>query len=115
MTHEQLIAKCFQWHWNEFPEERKMLYGVNNNSFNRLEGNKNKAKGVVPGVLDFGYILPGMMAFLDGKVGNDILSAAQEDFILKATRRGCVCSTFSTFEEFKEIIYSLRKQYNYGQ
>lgn len=109
MTHEQLIAQCFQWHWNEFPEERRMLYGVNNNSHNRIEGNRNKAKGVVPGVLDFCYILPGQVAYLDAKVGRDVLSPEQNDFIEKARARGAYCNTFSTIEEFKIIIDYLQR------
>lgn len=115
MTHEQLIAKCFQWHWNTFPEERRMLFGVNNNVSAGLtkqqqiiEGNKNKAKGVVAGVLDLGYILPYRMAWLDAKIGNDTLSKEQMDFIEKAESRGQLCLTFSSFEEFQEIIHKLR-------
>lgn len=110
LTHEQLIAKCFQWHWNEFPEERRMLFGVNNNSWNRQEGNMNKAKGVVPGVFDFTYILPDRIAFLDAKVGKDRLSFEQLDFQEKARGRGAYTNTFSTLEEFQHIILSLQHE-----
>jgi hypothetical protein len=110
MTHEQLCAAFFQWHWNEFPDERQMLYGVNNNSANRIEGNRNKAKGVVPGVLDFCYILPcyNTCAYLDAKVGNDVLSKEQLSFIEKCSKRGIQCFTFSSLEEGKKIINTLR-------
>lgn len=110
MTHEQLVAECFQWHWNAFPEERRMLYGVNNNSYNKIEGNKNKAKGVVPGVLDFCYILPcfNTCAYLDAKVGKDTLSNEQIDFVNKCSKRGIKCFVFSSLEEFQKIINNLR-------
>lgn len=116
MTHEQLIAACFQWHWNTFPEERRMLFAVNNNVSAGLskqeqirEGNKNKAKGVVAGVLDFVYLTPmGKMAFLDAKVGNDVLSEEQIDFCVKANERGHWIDTFSTLKEFQDIINKLR-------
>ena len=117
MTHEQLIAICFQWHWNEFPDERQMLYGVNNNVSSglsplrqRIEGNKNKAKGVVAGILDFCYILPryNTCCYLDAKVGKDKLSEQQMDFCDKLTKRGIQWFTFSSLREFQEIIKSLR-------
>lgn len=109
MTHEQLIAECFQWHWNEFPEERRMLYGVNNNSSSIIEGNRNKAKGVVPGILDFCYICTdGRVAYLDAKVGNDRPSEEQIDFCEKLTDRGIFWQFFSSLEEFKQIIEFLQ-------
>jgi len=116
MTHEQLIAKCTQWFWNEFPEDRRMLYAVNNNvsaGLSRqqqiIEGNKNKAKGVVAGVLDLCYInFDGRSAYLDAKVGNDVLSKEQEDFCEKLDRRGIAWFVFSSFEEFQLIIKRLR-------
>lgn len=116
MTHEQLIAKCTQWFWNEFPEERRMLFAVNNNVSSGLsrqqqiiEGNKNKAKGVVAGVLDLCYLcFTGQIVFMDAKVGKDRLSNEQLDFIDKLNSRGIMWFTFSTFEEFQQIIKQLR-------
>lgn len=116
MTHEQLIAKCTQWFWNEFVEERRMLYAVNNNVSSGLskqqqviEGNRNKAKGVVAGVFDLCYLLPeSRCVYLDAKVGNDTISKEQLDFMEKAQDRGHLCITFSSFEEFKQIIDTLQ-------
>lgn len=124
MTHEQLIAKCTQWFWNEFPEERRMLYAINNNISEGLMkyvplhlraqvareiGAKNKALGVVAGVLDLCYIcFTGQVVYLDAKVGNDRLSDEQLDFIDKLNSRGIMWFTFSTFEEFQQIIKQLR-------
>ena len=119
MTHEQLIAKCTQWFWNTYPEERRMLFAVNNNISESLlvyvpdavrqriaerEGNKNKAKGVVPGVFDLIYIMPQQVIVMDAKVGKDTLSEEQKDFRMKCLDRGHGAFTFSTFEEFTEII-----------
>lgn len=116
MTHEQLIAKCTQWFWNSFPEERRMLYAVNNNVSSGLsredqlrEGSKNKAKGVVAGVLDLCYICyDGRSVYLDAKIGNDTLSESQIDFCAKLDDRGILWWTFNSFEGFQEIINTLR-------
>lgn len=116
MTHEQLIAECFKWHWNNFPWERQMLYGINNNVSaglsplqQKIEGNKNKSKGVVAGVLDFCYItFSGKVVYLDAKVGKDTLSNEQIWFCEKLTERGIMWDTFSTLEEFQKIINMLQ-------
>lgn len=116
MTHEQLIAAVTQWFWNEFPEERRMLYAVNNNvsaGLSRqqqiIEGNKNKAKGVVAGVLDLCYIcFDGRTIYFDAKVGNDTLSKEQIDFCGKLDDRGISWFVFKTVEEFKSIINTIR-------
>ena len=95
-----------------------MLFGVNNNvsagltKWNQIqEGNKNKAKGVVAGVFDFGYMLPGKFVWMDGKIGNDILSKEQRDFKKKAEARGHDCIVFNSLEVFQEIIHTLQEAY----
>ncbi len=112
MTHEQLIAACTQWFWNTHVEERRMLYAINNNVSAGLtkqqqiiEGNKNKAKGVVPGVLDLCYITyTGKPVYFDAKIGNDKLSEEQKDFCEKLDDRGVIWFTFSSLEEFQYLI-----------
>ena len=118
MTHEQLVADCFQWHWNNFKDERQMLYAVNNNVSAgltkyaaKIEGNKNKAKGVVAGVLDFCYILPDKVCWLDAKIPPDKLSDEQKTFVQKIQDRGHYWATFKSLEEFKTIIRTLQDAY----
>ena len=124
MTHEQLISKVCIWFWNTYPEQRRMLYSINNNisegllSYIRpsqraqaakLEGAKNKAKGVIAGVLDLCYITPyGFSVYLDAKVGVDKLSEEQIDFCEKLSSRRIEWRVFSTEKEFKEIIMMLQ-------
>lgn len=111
MTHEQLISDSFQWHWNSFEHERRMLYSVNNNSDSWKTGRKNKALGVVPGVLDFCYILPLKVCWLDAKVGNDSPSKEQLDFVDKCHERGHLTFFFSSLKEFQQIITNLQNTY----
>lgn len=52
MTESYLQAQCFQWHWNNYPEQRKKLFMVHNNPKNPIDGNRLKAQGMVAGVSD---------------------------------------------------------------
>lgn len=52
----KLQATCFQNHWNYYPQHRRRLFCINNNSQNALKGAFNKAIGVVAGVADVAYL-----------------------------------------------------------
>lgn len=58
-SEDQLQAQIFQYHWNNYPDQRGLLFHVNNKARNRIEGAHMKAKGVVPGVSDLIYLRPG--------------------------------------------------------
>lgn len=59
MTEEQLQAQIFQWHWENKPEERRLLFHVQQKARNAIEGVRFRAIGVVPGVSDLVYLRPG--------------------------------------------------------
>lgn len=59
VTEDQLQAQIFQYHWNNYPAERGLLFHVNNKARNAIEGNHMKAKGVVSGVSDLIYLKSG--------------------------------------------------------
>lgn len=56
-SEDQFQAECFQWHWNNRPNERGLLFHVNQKARNQIEGNRFKAMGVVPGVSDLIYLI----------------------------------------------------------
>ncbi|SDT48020.1 hypothetical protein SAMN05192545_3960 [Maribacter dokdonensis] len=56
ITESRLQQNIFSKHWNQYPEERRLLFAVNNNSFNAIKGAQMKSLGVVKGVSDL-YIL----------------------------------------------------------
>jgi len=59
MSETKLQAEIFQYHWNNCPHERGLLFHVNNKARNRIEGNRMKAMGTVAGVSDLIYLKPG--------------------------------------------------------
>lgn len=107
MNEQQLQAQCFQWHWNTYPEERGMLYHNNNNSVNKVVGNRMKAIGVVKGVSDFTLVLPNRVVFIEMKILNGRQSPDQNAFQLKAQERGHIYSIIRDFEDFKHLITTI--------
>lgn len=107
MTEEQIQAKCFQWFWNTYPLQRQMLYHNNNNSVNRVAGNKMKAIGVVAGVSDFTYILHGCVVFIEMKTDVGQQKTEQKDFMNKVQSREHLYFIIRSFEAFCELIKKL--------
>lgn len=58
VTEGRLQQVIFTAHWNQYPSERRRLFAVNNNSFNRIKGAQMKSIGVVAGVSDMIYLNP---------------------------------------------------------
>lgn len=101
-SEDQLQSTCFQWHWNNYPHERGMLFHVNQKSRNAVEGNRMKAMGVVPGVSDMVY-LKGPV-FIEMKSDTGKQSPDQKRFQELTEALGYRYVICRSFEEFKEII-----------
>lgn len=100
---EKLQAQCTQWFWNEFPSERRMLFHVDNNSYNKVIGAKKKALGVVQGVSDLVFVC-GTVIFIEIKTDIGEQTPEQRDFAQKVSLRGHVYRIIRSFEEFKIFI-----------
>jgi len=107
MTEEQLQCKCFQWHWNEYPNERRMLWHNNNNTSSALQGAKNKARGVVAGVADFTLVTDGGVVFIELKLPGERQKPEQQNFEVKVLMKGAKYYIVYSFEEFKTLIQKL--------
>lgn len=103
-TEDQLQAACTQWFWNSFPLQRRMLFHVDNNSWNRVVGAKKKALGVVSGPSDLIFILCGEVVFIEMKTPTGTQSDEQKDFQLKVSHRGHQYIIIRTLDQFKSFI-----------
>jgi hypothetical protein len=102
---DKLQSECFLWHWNNIPHERKRLFHVNQKAKNAIEGNKMKAMGVIAGVSDMIYLLPGgKMIFIEMKTETGVQSKEQKEFQSMVTGLGFDYFICRSFEEFKKII-----------
>jgi len=107
----RLQAQCTQWFWNTYPEHRRMLLCIDNNSSNRVEGNMKKALGVVRGASDLILIGEFCVVFIELKVGDNKQSEYQKDFQEKVKARGHLYKIIRSFEEFKEAIWKTIGQF----
>lgn len=105
-TEEQFQAFCFQWFWNEyrFTPYKRSLHMNNNNSSDRAEGQKNKAKGVVRGVSDFELIIFEVVIFIELKLPGKKQKPEQIEFEQMCELLGHPYIIIETFEEFKRVI-----------
>lgn len=102
LSEDQLQSTCFQWHWNNLPEERGMLFHVNQKARNKIEGNRFKAMGVVPGVSDMIYLRK--LTFIEMKTEDGKQSKEQKEFEILVTSLGYVYVICRSLEQFKKII-----------
>lgn len=104
---EVLQSKCSLWFWNNYHKHRRMLFHVDNNSFNRIIGANKKALGVVKGVADLILILPSHVVFIELKTETGTQSDAQIDFQKKVAERNHLYLVIRSFEEFQSFIWQV--------
>lgn len=106
MTEDQLQSDCFQWHWNTYPHERGMLFHVNQKARNKIEGNRMKAMGVVPGVSDLIYLRPLIIGplYIEMKSENGTQSDEQKRFERIVTEFGYTYVICRSLEHFIELV-----------
>jgi hypothetical protein len=105
MTETQLQAQIFQYHWNNLPTERGLLFHVNNKARNSIEGAKFKAMGVVSGVSDLIYLKPGGKPILiELKTYNGTQSTEQRKWELHVKSAGYQYLICKSLEEFIKLI-----------
>lgn len=106
MSEDQLQAQIFQWHWNSMPQERGLLFHVNNKARNKIEGNRFKAMGVIPGVSDLIYLKPGgRPIFVELKIETGSQSDKQKEWETSVKAAGYdyrICRDLQTFKTYTQ-------------
>lgn len=105
MTEDQLLSNCFQWHWNNYPTKRMLLFHVpNEGSSSKIRGGQMKAKGVVAGVSDFILLENGKVYCLECKTFEGKQSKQQKKFEQVCFENNIFYCIFRSLNEFKAII-----------
>ena len=105
ISEERLQQEIFTFHWNNYPDERKLLFMVHNNPRNKIDGARLKAKGMVSGVSDLIYLNPriGKPQFLELKTDDGVQSPNQKDWQDLVTKQGYEYYLIRGLEQVKEV------------
>jgi len=121
ITHDKLQASAHIWMWNSFPQCRQLFHS-NFNDIKVVESglrsvtgqsigqarsiiiSKMKAIGLVAGTFDQEFFYNGKLYYLDAKIPPDTLSIEQLAFKRINEFHGAECFTYTTLEEFQQII-----------
>jgi len=104
MTEIQLQSSAFLNLWNKRPELRGRVFAINQNSHNRIKGALNKSLGVMPGVADMAYLIPGSIVWIEWKTETGRQSPEQKSFEQMVTRLGMRYYIVRSEVEFLEVI-----------
>lgn len=102
-------ASSFQWHWNTFPECRGLLCYNLNNSANKIQGNQNKALGLIKGRCDMVYYYNSKAYMLEFKNDCGTQTKEQQEWQNKVEISGFKYYVVRSLEQFKEIINKIHK------
>lgn len=95
----------FTWHWNNYPNERKLLFMVHNNPRNKIEGAILKSQGMIAGVSDMIYLSPkGIVYFIEIKTPTGNQQDNQKEWEAIITSFGYTYLVIRSLDEFKKII-----------
>jgi glutathionylspermidine synthase len=100
----KLQSMCFLWHWNNYPDERGLLCYNLNNSANKIQGNQNKALGLIKGRSDMVYYKNGKAVMLEFKTETGTQSIEQKKWQEKIENQGFEYYLVRSLKQFQEII-----------
>lgn len=100
-SEEQLHQNCYVWFHNTYPHLRGLLCYNLNNSKNRIDGSRNKAKGLQAGRADFTFYFDGTATFIELKNETGTQSTQQKDWEKLVKMNGFnyyICKTLNDFQ-----------------
>jgi len=107
LSEVKIQAQIFQWHWNNFPDERGLLCYNLNNSANKVQGSQNKAIGLIKGRSDMVYYFNGKATMIELK--NETGKQSKDQLLWQATIEKAgftylVMRSLQDFIDFKESL-----------
>lgn len=103
-SEDRLQEDIVQYMWNNYPETRGLFCYNQNNSKNRIDGYRNKLKGIIQGRSDLVLYYSGRAYFFELKTTTGRQSAEQKDWETLVTSHGFMYYIVRSLDEFKMII-----------
>ena len=100
----KLQSQCFLHHWNHYPEERGLLFTVNNNASDSYQGAVMKAMGVVAGVSDMVYLHPDGAMLLEFKTPKGRQNDRQSWWQGQVEKAGYRYIIIRSFDDFTALL-----------
>lgn len=100
----KLQSECFIWAWNTYPELRGLFCYNLSNSKNKIDGNLNKAKGLIAGRSDMVLYYKGIATMIEFKTDIGVQSQAQKDWQSKIESQGFKYYVVRSLEEFQQLF-----------
>ena len=107
MEEDRIHSECYVWFHNQFPELRGLLCYNLNNSKNRIDGNRNKAKGLQKGRSDMVLYYSGRAYMIEIKTLTGSQSTEQRQWQKLVESHGFSYSICRGIEEFRELIIKI--------
>lgn len=101
---EKLHQDCYVWFHNTYPELRGLLCYNLNNSRNKIDGARNRAKGLQEGRSDFSYYRKGVAWMIELKTEAGSQSPAQKVWQAKMEGEGFQYVVIRSLSEFQDFI-----------
>ena len=103
LSEVKIQTQIFQWHWNSYPDERGLLCYNLNNSANKIDGNRNKALGLIKGRSDMVYYYQSSAIMIELKNAKGKQSKEQIEWQKLLESQGFTYVVIRSLEEFKQF------------
>jgi hypothetical protein len=108
-SEDKLHQDCYVWFHNTYPQHRGLLCYNLNNSKNKIDGARNKAKGLIAGRSDMVLYYQSNAFMIEFKTSEGSQSAGQKEWEALVTSNGFQYYIIRSLPEFQSLILSILK------
>jgi hypothetical protein len=108
-SEDKLHQDCYVWFHNTYPTMRGLLCYNLNNSKNKIDGARNKAKGLIAGRSDMVLYYKSTAFMIEFKTSDGSQSAGQKEWQSLVTSNGFQYHIIRSLPEFQSLILSILK------
>ena len=108
-SEDKIQSDCYVWFHNTYPHLRGLLCYNLNNSKNKIDGARNKAKGLIAGRSDMVLYYQSNAFMIEFKTSDGSQSAGQKEWEALVISQGFQYHIIRSLEKFQMLILNLLK------